>query len=270
MAAALVKGSERRNLGQQRISCQNWKEDFLPNLNRGFLAIGGNSDCPTSAKPCHLPNRYIAFLPVQPLFLVQTYQGSLGANENRRVLNMNICVSSIFAKLSTEHFLLSKDTKWQKIQTVCLLCLIGHLRCLTHSFNPSFSENVYFCKSIDPSILKGLIFASTDMTSLGAILVIGKLEGLTREGGEGSNLTFSCSQTKLFFRIMWPVRFSISDCRILLNFSAFCVSAQAHRIWTALCLWLIGSKLLQPELEIPKYLSSAFCLPLIWSWILLG
>ena len=44
------------------------------------------------------------------------------------------------------------------------------------------------------------------MTSLGAILVIGKLEGLTREGGEGEggfNLTFSCSVPKPFFRIMW-------------------------------------------------------------------
>ena len=56
----------------------------------------------------------------------------------------------------------------------------------TRLFGVTTPLNVYFCKSIDPSILRGLIFASTDMTSLGAILVIGKLEGLTREEeGEG-------------------------------------------------------------------------------------
>ena len=39
---------------------------------------------------------------------------------------------------------------------------------------------------------------SSDMTSLGAILVIGKLEGLTREVEGGFNLTFSYSEPKPF------------------------------------------------------------------------
>jgi len=73
-----------------------WEKKF------GFLAtVPGNSDCPETNP---LPNRYVAFLPVEPLLLVQTYQGSVGANENMPVLNMNICVSLIFAKLSTDFF----------------------------------------------------------------------------------------------------------------------------------------------------------------------
>ena len=75
MAAALVKGSEKK-FGAT--------EDFLPPA----IQIA-----PLRLNPL-LPNRYIddAFLPVEPLFLVQTYQGSVGANENRGVLNMNTCV----------------------------------------------------------------------------------------------------------------------------------------------------------------------------------
>ena len=42
-----------------------------------------------------------------------------------------------------------------------------------------------------------------DVASPGAILVIGKLWGLTREEGRDSNLTFSCEDPSLF-RIMWP------------------------------------------------------------------
>ena len=196
--------------------------------NIGFLATG-NSDCPTSAKPTLAKSiHWRRFFAVEPLFLVQTYQGSVAANENRGVLNMNICVALISAKLSTEYFcfLRTQEPDSQSVEAY-------HLSMWTFAVFDSFLQprlfrlNVNFCKSIDPSILRGLIFASTDMTSLGAILVIGKLEGLTREGGRG-DLTFSCSEPKLFFRIMWPLRFSISDCRILLNFSTFCVSAQPH------------------------------------------
>ena len=133
-----------------------------------------------------------------------------------------------FCKIVKWIFLLSEDTRARR--WVCWGLSPVHVNICGVWLIPSirlFRLNVNFCKSIDPSILRGLIFASTDMTSLGAILVIGKLEGLTREGGRG-DLTFSCSEPKLFFRIMWPLRFSISDCRILLNFSTFCVSAQPH------------------------------------------
>ena len=185
MAAALVKGSEKK-FGATA--------DFLPPAAIQIATL-------QQLNPL-LPNRYIAgsnFLPVEPLFLVQTYQGSEGANENRRVLNMNMCFIDL-AKLSTEHFCFLRTqcstaiSENRSRQSVCCGFLPVHMNIcgvwlITYSFNLSFliwntSNNVYVCKSIDPSIWKGLIFVSTDMTSLGAILVICKLEGLTRrEGG---------------------------------------------------------------------------------------